>query len=123
MTKEEKIKEAWGEYYTGKVDENGWLLINSEINSSDELFDRLEINSESYLMRPKSLKSIENNKGWIKIESEKDLPKDEEMYWASNDNYVYSYCYSKSELIEDYKKDNAFFTHYQPIIKPEPPIY
>ena len=70
-----------------------------------------------------NLKNMENN-GWIKIESENDLPKENCNLWVIEDR-------------EDFSKDpvlirfmGSFFTpihktctHYQPIEKPLPPIY
>jgi len=146
MTKEEKIKEAWSNYYTGEVDENGWLKINSEVNTSDDLFDRLEIDSKSYLMRPKSLQGIENNNGWVKIESENDLPKEKELFrfipcnqfdnefigWIDFEKKeVFFIDFKHYKVLKDGNKygseTNAWLinqiTHYQPIIKPQPPIY
>lgn len=75
------------------------------------------------------LKGLEYNNGWIKIESEKDLPKSE---------YGQYHVYSEKELfsiepknqgiepfwINDPNKSKEWldnFSHYQPIEKPKPP--
>ena len=77
--------------------------------------------------RPKSLQGIEDNNGWICIESEDYLPK--ELYIKADvikNNKTYIYC--------DYRGDNIWWnyehkilienaTHYQQIEKPKPPIY
>lgn len=59
---------------------------------------------------------------WIKIEKGQDLPKDSSAYWIwRSDERVSS--------LNDYETDKKYFfpylkaTHYQPIIKPEKPIY
>ena len=82
MTKEEKIKEAWGIHFSNDVDENGYRTYAEYEYThiaqwDDDLLEKgfnkvLKI----YWVRPKLLRGIENNNGWIKIESEKDLPKE-----------------------------------------------
>jgi len=60
---------------------------------------------------------IENNNGWIKIESEEDLPKEQETFHVvlKNGN-VYMRTFVNKASFSD-------VTHYQPIEKPKPPIY
>jgi len=81
MTKEEKIKEAYGEY---------WEAIKDNLTESFFVPYRLMENSEGIsfefktlhitygkpepYVRPVSLKGIENNNGWTKIETKEDLP-------------------------------------------------
>ena len=120
MTKEEKIKEAWGSFYTDKVGTDGWLDINPKTYSNDELFDRLKFNSERNSIRPKSLQGIGDNNGWVKIESPKQLPlidfiteyhlHDGESTWIS-----------VITLFMRTGRDKV--THYRPIEKPKLPIY
>lgn len=127
MTKQEKIKEAWGEnwYNLNKrgqeqaLEDNGYChknYINSEIY--------FEIESLPYpdneFVRPESLQGIENNNGWIKIESEADLPKEDCLYWVI--------LGGEMEIVENWEITLSFhnkktITHYQPIEKPNPPIY
>ena len=75
MTKEEKIQEAYGEYFIMcNPNKNGWGKYIS-IGIGLQSFDiKTNDKDERLLMRPKSLNGIENNNGWIKIESESDLP-------------------------------------------------
>jgi len=78
MSKEEKIKEAYGEYWDdvkNHIDENGWvnLRIAPEYFLRDKKFDAFDKGKER-LLRPISLKGIENNNGWISVLSENDLP-------------------------------------------------
>jgi len=79
-----------------------------------------------YYWFPLAISRISHNNGWIKIESEEDLPKNEGQY------FVYSKIdYGKGFRIDIFtgRLSNTFengkfiFTHYRPIIKPQPPIY
>lgn len=119
MTKEEKIKEAWGEYYEknkDSIDENGYMLGNYKSYPNI----KFDVEDFTYL-QPKSLQGIENNNGWIKIESEDDLPNDNGRYWVIHKCDIIfvsvEYFFRKRwESILD-------VTHYQPIEKPKPPLY
>jgi hypothetical protein len=80
MTKQEAIKEAYGEYWEQVkvfVDENGWVFFSDDENILRLNFQQKDNIStektdvESWKWRPKSLQGIENNNGWIKIENEK----------------------------------------------------
>ena len=141
MTKEEKIKEAWGvilETLTDKKDidyiisNDGYFIDEKFMHTTETVvfWCGVELTKhpfDNHKYRPKSLQGIENN-GWIKIESEEYLPKIGEYdmssftlyYWTNNGLYQ----------SEDYKRwklyyDNFQITHYrlEPIFKPKPPIY
>lgn len=134
--KKEVIKKAYGEYWEDLcddpkfkvkdiVDKNGWISIFAYDKIKD--FDYKD-NSRNFY-RPKSLRGIETNNEWIRIESEDDLPNDNGSYFTKT-----NYCkeiikrdyptFIKSISIEDERKWwLKYVTHYQPIIKPEPPIY
>ena len=63
----------------------------------------------------------ENNNGWIKVESEEDLPKDGDLFWVIEKGYDYP-------LLEPMYHDESeywiqCYTHYQPIVKPKLPIH
>ncbi|MDA3614687.1 hypothetical protein [Polluticaenibacter yanchengensis] len=77
MTKEEAIKEAWGElniYISGHINNNGWLDIKpTQYSRIYDKVDILKFSNHKHSIRPKRLSGIENNNGWIKIESEADL--------------------------------------------------
>lgn len=123
MPKEEKIKEAWGDYYNvlkEYIKHNGWV---ENINISNGVKINLEFTG--FYSRPKSLQGIENNNGWIKIESEADLPKENIDCWFVIDNDSYLGYFTKRGYFVN-GSDNIelrFVTHYQPIEKPNPPIY
>lgn len=63
--------------------------------------------------------SKENN-GWIKIESQDDLPKEDSYYYVVYKNGNVSNGPISLKILTD---NNYIITHYQPIIKPKPPIY
>jgi len=64
-----------------------------------------------------------NNNGWIKIESENDLPKKDCNCWIVVNNEIKNGNYSlrKGRFFIIMYIDNV--THYQPIITPKPPLY
>jgi len=140
MTKDQKIKEAYGEYF--ELIENdiqndewgcGWLFLHHfKDQKRQSLFHKIQKNlgRESHPMnygfRPKPLHGIENNNGWIKIEREDDLPEESGIYfvfaktWYKPFYRVDVFC---GRLKNSFDNNKSCFTHYQPITKPQPPIY
>jgi len=97
------------------TDENGWASIYYEKIGVNIFGSEAEYKSLGK-WRPISLKGIENNNNWIRIESEDDLPKIPSFYWCSDkDNALMQVHYEDISV--------GYHTHYQPIIKPQPPIY
>ena len=136
MTKQETIAKAYGEHWeTVKdfVDENGWSKRGyywklKEIYSLNEIKEKFKVTIEidnDKIFRPKSLTGIENNRGWIKIESEADLPKESGFYFGKDYEFGTDIMYFDFETKK--WKDLSLYiqqvTHYQPIVKPETPIY
>lgn len=126
--KQQAIINAYGEYYDkvkGEMLENGFVPYRLMEGSTGVTFEFKQYhivygNPEPYV-RPSSLKGIDNNNGWIRIESEDDLPKESGMYHTYYADGVVSSRYFNKE-----KNDwttNPKATHYQPIKKPLPPIY
>ena len=130
MTKQELIKEAWGEYYElvkNELDEHGRYSYydDNSIKRKSKLwqFENIETHqiSNLNLLIPSSIKGIENNNGWIKIESEEDLPKK-----GTNCHFILKNGFSGIFVDLD---DSEYLTlrnrgtHYQPIEKPKPPLY
>ncbi len=84
-TKKELIKEAWGVHYNvlkNIIDDNGKAK-NDDLPDNycdacifvlDGTYDKILCEGELFF-RPKSLKGIENNNGWIRIKSVEDFPK------------------------------------------------
>ncbi|MGK6342892.1 hypothetical protein ACMGDK_11670 [Chryseobacterium sp. DT-3] len=132
MTKEQKIQEAWGEnfeIFKDVITENGWAdfkkhygdrgLMLSFKDTPLEVMDNYDP-KYCYWKRPIALSGIENNNGWIKIESEEDLPEESSNYWImQSDNRIQT----MKEYDDNKKYYNIIATHYQPIEKPKPPIY
>lgn len=131
MTKEEKIKEAW-DFVWDKLNDtskqcalknNGFIsgILSNDLNHSFTTF-----NTDITAWRPKSLQGIENNNGWIKIESEADLPKDNgitdyHVFMFTNQYKYIRRTYKKNQVKELWEQEEI--THYQRIEKPKPPIY
>ena len=133
MTKEEKIKEAYIEVFGEKrirsimnyvYKENGFIvgfvLLDLKLDIKSEKLER-KFNGVVYSYRPKSLHGIENNNGWIKIESEKDLP--ERGYYevierATGKPLRASLNNEFGTLILVH-----YYSHYQPIIDIDLPLY
>lgn len=99
--------------------------------------DKFHIYGKTELTYPEFIKLFEGGEGekdgWIKIESEADLPKEVGEYWAVwKDGEVgrkQFFCgvekniYSPNGNISEYDWWMRHITHYQPIIKPEPPKF
>lgn len=131
-TKQQAIQEAYGEYWeTVKdyVDENGFCHKRKKV-AFDEMKKQIDMVSDHpnylYPFRPKSLQGIENNRGWIRIESEDDLPKEDGLYitgFLSLDNVFteHKFKHTPKQLRDGFWAKCV--THYQPYKKPKPPIY
>ena len=122
LSKEEIIKEAWGECWNKLPKEAKEKALKNNGFVSQYFEDLLTIDKRErklFEIRPKSLQGIENNNGWIKIEE--GLPKEQGVYHINYSDGVISsrYFHPKHNDWKDYP--NA--THYQPIEKPKPPIY
>lgn len=125
MTKEEKIKGAWGILIPEfGVKANGWSceqILNKDLEKYRNGNFDIIYSAIGAFVRPKSLEGIEYNNGWIKIESEADLPTEIGIYWVKDRFRENVYKQSFSEELK--KAWMKVFTHYQPIEKPQPPIY
>lgn len=123
MTKEEKIQQAYGELYNKiYTDKDGWI---SYWNYSHyKIKDcELKVCDGTTLYRLKSLKGIENNNGWIKIERESDFPKESGQYWILEDGEIYMVFVIDKYGKIIYSSSIDKVTHYQPIQKPREPLY
>lgn len=132
MTKQEKIQEAYGEYWDlvkDFIDENGFChkrrkIMFAEIEKSIEIVK--DHPNNLYPFRPKSLQGIEDNNGWIKIENNEVILNDREWYFTEEMNVgskisVLQYCLKSKGFL--FMGSKQWITHYQPIQKPKPPIY
>lgn len=125
-TKEEAIREAYGVHYPiikNSLNENGYILNAVGTPVFVPSIGELDFIDDGFLFRPKSLQGIETNNGWIRIESEADLPKESGHYLIILKNIGIKIDFWKNyeSEFELWNKDSI--THYQPIIKPKPPIY
>lgn len=93
-------------------------LINLNKRAISENWKMKDVGEEFF----KTFAYSENNNGWIKIESENDLPKENGEYWTIRKNGImikeHFYLSNPLNWIKYYN-----VTHYQPVIKPQPPIY
>lgn len=120
MIKKDKIKEVYGKNYNPhNIDENGWMGYNLWLHFFKKVEDDYdEFDNRNMRVRPNSLTGIENNNGWIKIESEEQYDELEngEYEWYNINNGKYD----KGDLWT-----YGIFTHYKivPIIKSDAPLY
>ena len=124
-TKEEVIKEEWSKLmpdYTSIDLTHGWslgLFFRDEIDFN--LFDHVATKIGCYYIRPKSLQGIEDNNGWGVIPSIHDKEIEKGQYWVMYSNGFIEVAFYDGTM-ECYKFWKLNFTHYQPIVKPKPPI-
>lgn len=131
-TKEEVIKEAWGVvWFLFDKQEKETVIKNNGYykGSNDDIFEAIDQNEHLFDFIaekgsiPYSLEGIENNNFWIKIESEKDLPKEDNkicyLVIDTNKNIQFTNLRHFVNRIEE----GHPYTHYQPINKPQPPLY
>lgn len=146
-SKEEVIKDAWigaiGEEKFNKsklsIDKNGWVnskevvflynekhpFLNEDFHQS--LPKRMSLETQ-YYVRPNSLNGIDDNFGWISINSESDLPSENGTFWILDKELgIKSGEWRKAPNEVEHKKACEFWikraTHYQPINKPLPPLH
>ncbi len=139
LAKQKVIKKAWGELFDSFteedkkfiISENGYLVHDDFMFIYNDylLWNDIELIKNpftNHLYRPKSLQGIENNNGWIKIESEDDLPKETiecRTCFYDGKNYIKGNTGERNakQLWNAY--ESIQITHYQPIEKQKPPIY
>jgi hypothetical protein len=145
----EFIKKTWieligeEEFNKIEIDEDGWLEVNHsdfhfKYNRSivgdwhgkgyNPLRKGLQETAEKLYVRPKKLNNWKKNNGWIKIESEEDLPKEECHCWVIDKyNGIGSGLWKQAPNEENHKKACEYWikrvTHYQIISQPQPPLY
>ena len=127
--KQEAIKNAYGEYWENVkdyVDNDGWIN-NSIPKFTFGQLKNLDLEYKNdVFFRPKSLQGIENNTGWIKIESEDDLPKEGMHHSILLDSDCIN-GYRNYDVIVFYEVNSRYrkkeISHYQPIEKPLKPLY
>lgn len=132
--KQEAIRLAWIEQIGEEAYKHNKVFISEEDGCMDYdlrfggVINEIEIVSEDKAsgwakVRPKSLSGIENNNGWISILSEEDLKLERGYYW-----FKWKSADGEENIqiaIVDNRGINLYQepTHYQPIQKPQPPIF
>lgn len=138
--KQQAIINAYGNYWQevkGFVDVNGWceynVISHGVTNGMHPKYDlnldmdlirvKNDYGAGNFLWQPKQLAGLEDNLGWIIIESEDDLPKEPTYCWFLDKERGFIagkyLCNGKDNIA--FILENA--THYQPISKPQKPIY
>ncbi|SNB26555.1 hypothetical protein NO004_40068 [Flavobacterium psychrophilum] len=123
MTKKEIIIKAWEKFPTVNHDKNNGFAISYCINGVTDILDdpygKIEyehLEEDIIKWRPISLKGIENNNGWIKIGEDNLIHFEGDLWGVTKNKEVF--FFSTDEFIE-----KGLLTHYQPIIKPNLPLY
>jgi len=114
-TKEDVLKESYGEYwkhFKDLVSYDGWTA-----KSLIPFMNVSDIEFVNKLQRPKSLKGIENNNGWIKYNG-KGIGYLDIVHTDLGNTYPYAVYICYSSIYEMQK-----ITHYQKIEIPKPPIF
>lgn len=131
--KQQAIEKAYGEHEFSEraiylINADGWIenqYSDNKMNLYSSLFD----SNGSGSFRLKSLSGIENNNGWIRIESEEDLPETSPQLYKvyrdksliGRDSLDFSYSYSSVKVGTLYNQ--RLITHYKPIEPELLPIY
>ncbi|WP_233860880.1 hypothetical protein [Tenacibaculum piscium] len=126
MNKKDLIKKAYGDSFIAlekHINENGFVncVKNNSKISLIPYFEVSEIEFKGNEVRPKSLKGIENNNGWVKIYRENDLPQfDCNCWWLDKkDGLVLGKFILEGS--KSFVMKNA--THYKIIKDTELPLY
>jgi hypothetical protein len=132
MTKEEKIKEAWGNSYDHTVDADGWKHVSMhdfqfKYNTSiagefqGKGYDPFKTGRNSHIqnvfVRPNQLKNLDLNNGWTKINTRSDLPISEGMYLFHT---------VQGRNVEQWHSEDVSIggvTHWRPIVQIPKPLY
>ena len=135
MTKKETIIKAWIDLGIktpfGICDNSGYFHsyfcngIDDIINDYGDITDKIDYDIDMSgvgKFRPKLLHGIENNNGWTKIESEKDLPKEKGLkclFLCVHGNTTYI----SDDVLEDPKWFVNKYSHWRLKDEIEDPIY
>ena len=135
MTRKEIIIKTWMDLNIktpfGICDKTGWVHgyfcngIDDIINDYGDITDKIDYDIDMSgvgKFRPKSLHEIENNNGWIKIESEKDLPKEKGLkclFLCVHGNTTYI----SDDVLEDPKSFANKYSHWRLKYEIKAPIY
>jgi len=129
--KQEAIRLAYGDYWKHwkwSINQNGFLITDLPLPNEMHLVLKLNRITGSFYL-PNDLTGIFNNNNWISIESESDIPTDDEPIWVMIDGLELPELVQPNSSEDEYRGSDNFIyksrhiTHYQPIVKPKPPVY
>lgn len=103
---------------------NGWIKVKPT-QYLDNLFERLKINKEIHSIRLKSLKKLDTNNGWTRIEPDgSNLPTDNTIYYKCGKMFEDGEFIIDEMFIYKHKDiDKNKYTHFKPVEQDLPPIY
>jgi len=127
----EVIKKAYGiRYRSQKINELGWFIMKKPELDKPRYngFSDFDVDIVAFAWRPKSLRGVETNNQWIRIEEDgSNLPKENircHFIVRGSEEDEFMGCFEYNLF---WNKDQAYslkiVTHYQPIIKPELPLW
>ncbi len=128
MTKEEKIKEAWGyawDFIDGHVKENalyyGWVhKLNINIHFNELNIELQQHYTDEWLYRPKSLQGIGDNNGWFTLNNvAKEIPIEIDNIELYNINTCEYYISTDTHEFIEIER----FTHWKPLEKSKYPLF
>ena len=131
MTKQEKIQEAYGDYFEKMkpwINENGWFDKNAfyiqrfffKCQDLDMFFCH-----RGEFMIPVTIKNIEENNGWVKLNSEEDLPKTDktiDLWFLTKTGHITINIWNSKFKHRTYGYLKVY-SHFQIVIQPELPVY
>ena len=132
MTKQEFIKKEYGQFFEelkNIISENGWVSFYDDKSRIRKYFhenENIEISpNDNNNWRPKKLKGIDDNNGWVLIDGENSLPSLFCDLWVICDEK------SKVLLYSSFEPDNHLcvgyvlmtYSHYQIVQKPKLPLF
>lgn len=129
--KEQAIVNAYGDNYGEMVDENGWATYYSKFKERGGIepfgeYDVIPLDLYTKKWRPLSLRGIENNNGWIRIEPDgSNLPTEHDEYNVFDAGHITRASYfvlDKLFVSKDYETLKSA-THYKPIEELKKPIF
>lgn len=115
------IKAAYGDAWEkvkDKIDENGWT--SSMLLHFEDVNIEWERRHHGYDIRPKSLKGLDYNNGWTRLE-DKLPPSNDEQYHVCIEGVNHGQIMYGVAM---HRESNPFrITHWRPVVKLENPIY
>lgn len=135
--KEQAIKQAYGDKYDtlkDQIDENGWVEHCPGEEGHPNWRDLVKYEYELECIegfpdqwRPKSLRGLETNQGWISVRE--GVPHDQQhcWFWIKEQGAIIGFWDEEGEAFfvtgVIMVPDAYGITHWQPVTKPEAPLY